>query len=119
MSAPKHDARSLPSDQEAAVAGQFPGLEEQLLRSVQQRLVDVRTGIVEADLDRSDIAFDIGKQLLDLRLLTGVNAERVNLLTRRRKFIHKPPGFDVLTPPPANRQPPTGTTPSDPPPYSS
>src|SRR5258708_7169785 len=113
MSAPKHDAGSLTSDQEAAVAGQFPGLEEQLLRGVQQRLVDVRTGIVEADLDRSDFAFDLGKQLLHLRLLTGIDAERVNFMTRSREFIHEPLGFGGVTPADANRIAAPGKTPRD------
>ena len=86
----QHVARSLTSDQKPAVAGQFPGLEEQLFGGVQQRLVDVRTGIVEADLDRPDDLFDLGKQVLNLGFLTGIDAERVGLEARSLQLSDQP-----------------------------
>ena len=46
---------SLAADQESRVARQFPSLEEQLFGGIQQRLVDVRSGVEQADLDRSDV----------------------------------------------------------------
>ena len=76
-----HDARRLAADQEAGVAGELPGLEEQLFGGLEQRLVDVRAGVEQADLDRSDLLFDAGEQVLNLGLLTGVDAERMDLLT--------------------------------------
>src|SRR3954447_6905463 len=79
-SAGQHDARRFAPHQEAGVAGQLPGLEEELFGSFQQGLVYVRTGIEQADLDRADIAFDVREQLLHFRFLAGVDAEGVNAL---------------------------------------
>ena len=61
-----HHARRLAADQEAGVAGKLPCLEEQLLGGLDQRLVDVRAGVEQAHLDRPDLVFDAGEQLLNL-----------------------------------------------------
>ena len=70
-----HVARRLAADQESGVAGKFPRLEEQFFGGFDERLVDVRSGVEQADLDRPDALFDFGEQFLDLGLLTGVDAE--------------------------------------------
>src|SRR3954452_14466171 len=88
-SARQHDARGFASDQEAGVTGQLPGLEEELFGSLQQGLVDVRTGIEQADLDRADIAFDVREQLLHFRFLAGVDAEGVNAVAFPPELIDK------------------------------
>jgi len=75
----EHVARSLTADQKPAVTRKLPRLEEQLFGRIQQRLVDVRPGIEETDLNRSDVLFDVGKQLLNFGFLTGIDAERVGV----------------------------------------
>ena len=70
-SARKHDARRLAADQEAGVAGEFPRLEEQLFGGFEQRLVDVRSGVEQADLDRPELSFDLGEHASGPRLPDG------------------------------------------------
>ncbi|MGY4326791.1 hypothetical protein ACVWWG_001208 [Bradyrhizobium sp. LB7.2] len=112
-SARKHDTRCLASDQESGIAGQFPRLEEKLFRGVRQQLVDVRSGIEKADLDRSDILFDLGKELPDLGFLTSIDAERVNAVARSGEFIYQCFGFRRVTPADTNRIAAIGEPPGD------
>src|SRR5579883_979533 len=79
--------RRLPPDQKACVAGELPGLEEQLLGGLEQRLVDVRAGVEQADLDRSDLVLDAGEQRLDFRLLPRIDAESVGLVLGVSQFV--------------------------------
>src|SRR3954470_24298463 len=101
-SARQHDARGFAPHQEAGVAGQLPGLEEELFGRLQQGLVDVRTGIEKADLDRPDVALDVREQLLDLRFLASINAEGVNAVAFRPELIHKRLGFGRIASADAN-----------------
>ena len=79
--------RSLSADQKPAIAGKLPSLEEQFFGGIQQRLVDVRSGIEKTDLDRSDVLFDVGKQFLNFGFLADIDAERVGLEARSLQFI--------------------------------
>ena len=113
MSARKHDACSLTSDQEAAIAGQFPSLEEQLLGSLQQWLVDVRSSVEEADLDGPELFLDPREYALDLCFLTGIDTERVNIMSRSPQFAHEPLRLGRITPADANRIAALRKTPGD------
>ena len=75
MASRSHVFCRFPSDQEASVASQFPGLEEQPLRGLDQWLIDVGPGVEQADLDRANFCFDFGEQCLHLRLVAGVDAK--------------------------------------------
>ena len=94
----KHVARRLAADQKPAIAGKFPGLEEQFFGGVQQRLVDVRSGVEKTDLDRPDVLFDLGEQFLNFGFLAGIDAERVSLEARGLQFIDQSLGFGRVAP---------------------
>src|SRR5947207_1960727 len=107
------DARSLTSDQEAPIAGQFPGLEEQLLGCLQQWLVDVRSRVEEADLDGSELFLDSREYALDLFFLAGIDTERMNIMSRSPQLAHKPVRLGRVTPADANRIAALRKTPGD------
>jgi hypothetical protein len=103
VSARKHDARSLTSDQESAVASEFPGFEEQLLCRVEQRLVDFLSGNVYADLDGPEILLDQCEYALDLSFLAGIDVECVNVMPLSPQLGDKSLRFGRITPADANR----------------
>src|SRR6185312_81003 len=84
-----HDARGFAADQEARVAGELPGLEEQLFRGLDQRLVDVGSGIEQADFDRPDLLLDAGEEVLDLLLLARIDADGVDFVTLGFQLIEQ------------------------------
>ena len=86
----QHYAGSLAADQESAVAGKLPRLEEQLLGGIQQGLVDVRPGVEQANLNRPDVVFDVNEQLPNVGFLPGVDAERVNPVACGTQLVDQP-----------------------------
>src|SRR6185437_5950723 len=79
--------RRLAADQEAGVTGKLPCLEEQLFRGLDQRLVDVGAGVEQADLDRSDLAFNASEDVLDLLFVTRIHTESIGFLTFGLKLV--------------------------------
>src|SRR6266403_4374061 len=67
----QHVTGGLAADQKPCIARQFPRLEEQLFGGFQQRLADIRSGVEETDLDRSNGFLDAGKQALNVGFLAG------------------------------------------------
>ena len=87
VAARHHVARRLAAGEEAAIAGELPGLAEQRLGRLQQRRVDVRAGVVEADFDGPDLALDLGEQVLDRGLLAGIDAEGLHRAAVGRDLV--------------------------------
>src|SRR5450755_4684455 len=77
------------------------------------RKKNIGSRIVEADLDRSDVLFDIGKQLLNLSFLTGIDAERVSAVARGIQLVDQSPGLRRVTPADADGIAALGKTPGD------
>jgi hypothetical protein len=88
-------------------------LKKQLLCRIQQRLVDVRSGIEEADLDRSDVLFHIGKQLQNIGLLTGVDADCMGVEACGLQLVDQLLRLGCVTPADANRITALGKPPGD------
>jgi hypothetical protein len=88
-------------------------LKNSFLCGLEQRLVDVRTGIVEADLNGPELFLDPAEYALDLSFLTGIDAERVYVMSLSPQFAHKPLGLGRITPADANRIATPGKTPRD------
>src|SRR6266566_7969589 len=109
----KHVACGLAADQKPAVTRKLPGLEEQLSGRIQQRLVYVRSGIEETDLDRSDVFFDVGKLLLNFGFLTGIDAERVGVEACGFQLVDQRLRLGCVTPANANCITTLGKTPGD------
>src|SRR5262249_24102980 len=84
-----HHTGRFASDQESRVAGELPSLEKQLFSGVEQGLVDIRSGIEEANLDRPDLLFDAREQCLHVRLLSGIDAEGVGLLIGSLQLVNE------------------------------
>jgi hypothetical protein len=75
------------SDQKSAVAGKFPGLEEQLLGGVEQWLVDVGSGVVEAYLDGTDFLLDLFEHGLYVGFLARIDTDGMDFVSFCLHFI--------------------------------
>ncbi len=62
-------------------------------------------------LDRPDVAFHVGKKLLDFGFLTRIDAKSVDAMAGSLQFVHKPLGFGGVTPADTNGIAAFGKTP--------
>ena len=113
VAARHHMARRLATGEEAAIAGELPGLAEQRLGRLQERRVDVRAGVVEADRDGPDVALDLGEQVLDRGLLAGIDAEGLHRAAVGRDLVDQRLGLAGIAPRHADLQSAGGEAPGD------
>ena len=84
---PEHATRCLAAHEEAGVTSEFPCLEEEFVRGLNQRPLHVRTGVEQTYLYRSDVPFDDFAQVPYLGLPACVDTVSPHALSGSGQFV--------------------------------
>src|SRR4029077_8666256 len=71
-----------------AVTSELPGFKEQSAARFVQRRLDVRAGVEETDLDRSQLCLHASEQPLDCLFVADIGADGVRRTARRHDLLH-------------------------------